>query len=92
MYKPFFQKQFKKDYKKAQKRGENIDGLDFVLKELVKGNSLDTKYKDHTLIGNYDNHRECHIEPDWLLIYTIDTEQNKIIFVRTGSHSDLFKK
>jgi mRNA interferase YafQ len=63
-----------------------------VIKKLVKGNTLEAKYYDHVLFGCYNDHRECHIEPDWLLIYFIDIEQNTITFVRTGSHSDLFKK
>jgi mRNA interferase YafQ len=92
MYIPIRRSQFKKDYKKAKKRSKNLDSIDFVLIELTKGNSLDAKYYDHALFGSYNNHRECHIEPDWLLIYFIDIEQNEIIFVRTGSHSDLFKK
>lgn len=63
-----------------------------ILLELVSGNSLNPKHKDHQLIGNYADTRECHIEPDWLLIYRID-EENKILhLIRTGSHSDLFKK
>jgi mRNA interferase YafQ len=92
MYRPFFQSKFKKDYKKIQKRRKNLKCIDFVIQELIKGQRLDAKYYDHALFGSYNNHRECHIEPDWLLIYFIDIEQNEIIFVRTGSHSDLFKK
>ena len=57
---------------------------------LQKGELLPTKYRDHILIGNYADRRECHIEPDWLLIYKIDFDENKIIFERTGTHSDLF--
>jgi mRNA interferase YafQ len=83
MFKPAYLSQFKKDYKKAQKRNKNLDIIDFVIKELVIGKTLDAKYLDHLLVGNYKNHRECHIENDWLLIYLIEPEQN--------SHSGLFR-
>jgi mRNA interferase YafQ len=92
MYKPNYQKQFEKDIKKVQKRNYDMEELKKVISNLVKGLSLDSKYKDHQLTGNFNNCRECHIKPDWLLIYTIKPEENKIIFIRTGTHSDLFKK
>jgi len=61
-----------------------------VIKKLINEEALDEKYRDHKLSGSYANHRECHIEPDWLLIYRI--VDNEIHFVRTGTHSDLFGK
>lgn len=80
--------QFKKDYKKIKKQGKNLDQLDKVITDLAKGKILDKKYCNHQLIGKYRFHNECHINPDWLLIYRC--EFNKLILVRTGSHADLF--
>ena len=91
MLTPSRQSRFKKDVKLAEKRGKNIQKLKDILLELLNGNELDQKYKDHQLIGNYSNTRECHIEPDWLLIYRIDAEERILHLIRTGSHSDLFK-
>ncbi len=82
--------QFKKDVKSAQKRGYDISKLTAVIKKLANGEKLDAKYKDHRLSGNYENFRECHIQPDWLLIYTIEDESLILYLARTGSHSDLF--
>ena len=82
--------QFKRDVKLVQKRGCKIEILKKVMTALVEGKTLDAKYKDHKLTGNYKDHRECHLEPDWLLIYRLTSKE--LIFVRTGSHSDLFKK
>lgn len=81
---------FRKDLKKLRKRGANLNKLDFVLTKLLNGEVLEERFKDHALIGNYIGFRECHIEPDFLLIYCIDN--NKLIptAVRVGSHSDLF--
>ena len=81
---------FQKDLKLASKRGYNIDLLTAVIKDLADGIPLDRKYKDHPLGGDYHGCRECHITPDWLLIYEI-TEENLILYLtRTGTHSDLF--
>ncbi len=80
--------QFKKDIKLAAKRGYNIDCLYSVMKSLENEENLDLKYKEHRLQGNYKNYFECHIKPDWLLIYRIDGQD--LYFVRTGTHSDLF--
>ena len=80
---------FKRDVKREQKRGKNMELLKTVINDLVDERPLDQRYKDHLLIGNYKDNRECHIEPDWLLIYTI-VEQD-LILVRTGSHSDLYR-
>ncbi|WP_294796202.1 type II toxin-antitoxin system YafQ family toxin [uncultured Fenollaria sp.] len=83
-------KKFEKDLKKIKKRGYDIGLLTEVLKILVSGEELPSKYKDHELKGNYANCRECHITPDWLLIYEI-VEKNLILYLtRTGTHSDLF--
>ncbi len=86
---PSFTNQFKKDLKRVKKRGKNATKLKVIMSSLVDEKTLAEKYRDHVLIGNYQGRRECHIEPDWLLIYKIDSD--KIIFERTGSHSDLFK-
>jgi mRNA interferase YafQ len=83
-------KKFEKDLKKIKKRGYDIGLLTEVLKILVSGEKLPAKYKDYELKGNYVNCRECHITPDWLLIYEI-VEKNLILYLtRTGTHSDLF--
>ena len=81
--------QFKRDVKLAIKRGKPIMKLKELMVKLAKEIPIDSKYRDHKLTGNYRNHRECHIEPDWLLIYRITGKE--IIFERTGTHSDLFK-
>jgi mRNA interferase YafQ len=79
---------FKKSFKKAKKRGKNTDKLVEILQILQEGKNLPIKYKDHKLTGNYKNYKECHIEPDWLLIYKI--EDNILKLADTGSHADLF--
>jgi mRNA interferase YafQ len=79
---------FEKDSKKLQKRGKDLLKLKKIVSFLVQGKTLPQKNKDHKLTGNYLGFRECHIEPDWLLIYQID--RNELCLVRTGSHSDLF--
>jgi len=80
--------QFKHDYKQVLKRGLKPSLLEFVVTELAEGRKLSKKYRDHELTNNYAGHRECHIKPDWLLIYYC-TEKS-LVLVRTGSHSDLF--
>ena len=80
--------QFKKDFKRISKRNKNIDKLKVILNLLINSQELPNKNKDHNLIGNYIGCRECHIEPDWLLIYQI--KNLELILIRTGSHSDLF--
>lgn len=81
---------FKKDYKTIIKRGYNPQLLQDILEILVSEQQLPSKYKDHTLSGNYEGHRECHITPDWLLIYKIEHEVLILSLTRTGTHSDLF--
>ena len=88
MLKPSFTKQFDRDLKRMLKRGKEKDKIKLVVSNLINEERLDPKYKDHKLVGNYEGRRECHIEPDWLLIYK--PEKEMIIFERTGSHSDLF--
>jgi mRNA interferase YafQ len=87
---PIRSNRFKRDFKLMQKRGKNPDKFKEVANFLVKEFVLPEKYKDHKLQGNYKNCRECHIEPDWLLIYRVTTDS--VVFERTGTHSDLFKK
>ena len=82
--------QFKKDLKLAAKRGYKIELLTDVIKKIANGEVLEPKYKDHQLPGNFGFYRECHIQPDWLLIYEIDGEQLILILSRTGTHGDLF--
>ena len=81
---------FQKDLKKVQKRGYDISLLTTVLNILANGESLPQKYKDHNLSGNYKGCRECHITPDWLLIYEILDDELILYLTRTGTHSDLF--
>lgn len=82
--------QFKKDLKLSKKQGKDIDELFEVVDKLAKGEKLDSKYRDHSLTGNYSGCRECHIEPDWLLIYEIMNEELILMLYRAGSHSDLY--
>lgn len=82
--------QFKKDVKLAAKRGYNLDLLDVVVEKLANQQTLEEKYRDHALTGNYKGFRECHIEPDWLLVYRVNQEELFLFLSRTGSHSDLF--
>lgn len=84
--------QFKKDFKLAMKRGLKIELLEKVIATLAMGETLCEKYKDHTLTGNWVGHRECHVLPNWLLIYRIEDEVLVLTLVRTGTHSDLFEK
>ena len=86
----YYTKQFQKDLKKVQKRGKDIEKIKLVIENISCQRKLAACFKDHKLIGNYHDRRECHIEPDWLLVYKLTSQE--IIFERTGSHSDLFKK
>ena len=90
MYKIRPSTKFQKDLKKVQKRGYDISLLTTVLNILANGESLPPKYKDHNLSGNYKWCRECHITPDWLLIYEILDDELILYLTRTGTHSDLF--
>lgn len=82
--------QFKKDLKLAQKRGFKLDKLQKVINTLATKQVLGNTYKDHSLSGNYKGFHECHVEPDWLLIYRIDNDILSLFLFRTGTHSDLF--
>ena len=83
---------FKKDFKLAMKRGLNIELLENIIALLSMGEPLPKKNKDHALTGNWVGHRECHILPDWLLIYRIEDDVLVLTLARTGTHSDLFNK
>lgn len=84
--------QFKKDYKRAMKRGLKIELLEKVVELLAMGETLPEKNRDHELSGNWVGHRECHIQPDWLLVYRIEDDVLVLTLARTGTHSDLFDK
>lgn len=90
MLKVRYSSQFKKDYKLIKKRGYNISLFEDVLELLIQNRSLPEKYLDHQLIGNYKGYRECHITPDWLLIYKVEEDILTLSLTRTGTHSDLF--
>ncbi len=81
---------FRKDYKTIIKRGYNPQLLQDVLTLLCNEQPLPAKYKEHNLFGNYEGHKECHITPDWLLIYKVEHNTLTLILTRTGTHSDLF--
>lgn len=81
--------QFKRDVKWMQRQGKDLEKLKGVLESLVQGEELASKYRDHVLVGQYKGTRECHIKPDWLLIYEL--AESEIVLIRTGSHSDLFR-
>ncbi|MET4692866.1 type II toxin-antitoxin system YafQ family toxin [Endozoicomonas lisbonensis] len=89
MLKPVSTKQFKKDVKKAKKQGKDCSKLKDITDLLIEEKPLAPKHRDHSLTGNYKDYRECHIEPDWLLIYIVKGEE--IIFERLGTHSELFR-
>jgi len=84
--------QFKKDYKLSAKRGLDVNLLDEVIAILARGEKLPERNYDHALGHNWTGHRECHIQPDWLLVYWIDDDVLVLTLVRTGTHSDLFRK
>lgn len=83
---------FKKDYKQAMKRGLKVELLDNIIVMLANGETLPEKNRDHALTGNWVGFRECHIQPDWLLIYRIENDVLVLTLTRTGTHSDLFGK
>jgi len=85
-----FTSQFKKDYKSAKKRGLKVELLDDIITSLALGIPLPEKNKDHALTGNWNGFRECHIQPDWLLIYRVENDILTLTVTRTGTHSDLF--
>lgn len=85
-----YTRQFGKDVKRLAKRGKNLEKLKIIVRALVAEEPLDPIHREHKLLGSYVGRRECHIESDWLLIYKL--EADSIIFERTGTHSDLFRK
>ncbi len=90
MLKIRYSSRFKKDYKAIAKRGYDILLLKEVLNLLVQEKALPQNYLDHPLLGDYAGHRECHLTPDWLLIYKIEKDIKTLSLTRTGTHSDLF--
>lgn len=83
-------KQFKRDAKLAQRRGKDMSKLRAILERLQHGEALEPRHRDHMLTNNWAHHRECHITPDWLLIYRVT--ETLLMLDRTGSHADLFDK
>ena len=92
MYKIVYTNRMKKDAKLMKKRGKDMQKLINVLSLLANGNSLPAQYKDHSLTGNLHDFRECHIEPDWLLMYQIYEDTLILSATATGTHADLFEK
>ncbi|MCX6066402.1 MAG: type II toxin-antitoxin system YafQ family toxin [Chloroflexi bacterium] len=90
MLTPRYTSAFKKDFKLAQKRGQDLGKLRQAIELLASGEPLPESYDDHPLRGNYAGMRDCHIEPDWILIHAI--QDDELILRRTGTHSDLFRK
>ncbi len=92
MYTVRFTTAYKKSYKLMKKRNLDISLLDDVVDKLRQGIPLDEKHQDHALTGNFKDFRECHVKPDWLLVYMIENDILTLTLVDTGSHSDIFKK
>ena len=90
-YEVIYSNNFKKDIKKIKKQGKDLEKLDIIIEKLSYGKTLDTKNKDHKLNDNkyFKNCRECHIEPDWLLVYQYIDNELILLLVRTGSHSEI---
>jgi mRNA interferase YafQ len=88
MLRPVYSRRFERDWKRSRRRGKDLEKLRYVIRQLVLEIPLDSRYHDHPLVGIYKGRRECHIEPDWLLIYKRD--QDMVLFERTGTHADLF--
>ena len=90
MHTPVYTRQFERDLKLAVRRGKNIEKFKIIARTLLAEQPLDAIHRDHRLVGSFAGRRDCHIESDWLLIYKI--EEQRLIFERMGTHSDLFKK
>lgn len=90
MLKIRYTNKFKKDFKTVIKRGYNSKKFEAIITLLVQCKPLPEKNKDHNLTGNWEGFRECHIEPDWLLIYKVENDILTLTLMRTGTHSDLF--
>ena len=91
MYKVNITNTFKRSYKLMKKRGLDISLLDKVIDDIRQGKELDIKYRNHELKGKFKGFYECHIQPDWLLIYLIENDILTLTLVDTGSHADIFK-
>lgn len=93
-YKIDYTSNFKKQYKKIKKQGKDLNKLHEFIEKLANGDELEAKYKNHDLINNklYKNCKECHIQPDWLLVYKLDNDELILLLFATGSHSELFNK
>jgi mRNA interferase YafQ len=88
MRKPVLGARFRRDVKLAERRGKDMSKLRAVILLLIEENALPPRFKDHALGGDWQHHRDCHIEPDWVVIYKVDGDD--LYLVRTGSHADLF--
>lgn len=80
---------FSRDLKRIKKRGYNLGKLEQIVNVLQAGEQLDARFKDHALTGNWNGYRECHVQPDWLLIYRVYEDRLLLVLTRTGTHSDL---
>jgi mRNA interferase YafQ len=89
MLTPVYTRQFERDLKRMKKRNKNMEKLKILLRSIISEEKIDPIHKDHKLAGNWLGRRECHIESDWRLIYK--TDDDRVIFERTGTHADLFK-
>ena len=85
-----YSKQFKKDVERIAKRGLDLEELKNVIRMLQQGKKLDAKYKNHPLAGEFEGTFDCHIKPDWILVYSLDDTDLVLTCIRTGTHSDLF--
>ena len=92
MLKVRFSSQIQKDLKRLEKRKNDLEQLESVIRSLISEEPLPPNRRDHALSGNWSGFRECHISPDWLLVYRIDEEKSELLLTRTGTHSDLFRK
>ena len=90
MLTPAYTKQFEHDTKRMRKRGKNLEKLKIIIRSIAAAEPLDDIHRDHRLTGNWKGRRECHIESDWLLIYMVGSK--RVVFERTGTHSDFFQK
>ena len=91
MFTPQYTKQFAKDVNLMVKRGKDQEKLKDVIRLLLERKPLEPRHRDHKLIGSYVGCRDCHVEPDWILIYSVHVREKVIRFERTGTHSDLFR-
>lgn len=89
MRRPTYTNQFERDLRRMQRRAKDTDRIKAAMVVLISEEPLPRRFRDHALLGNHRGRRECHIEPDWLLIYKLADDE--IIFERTGTHADLFE-